>query len=389
MLESFLVAGPPGPRARRAAHLRPVDHRRLHGLGHDRRTCSTSSPRRCVRGAQAAVTGRGRRRGADRRLDRPGRARAAGRRGAGLGPRARRARGRARARRARRGAPARSTRPSADAETAFVARARRRAADEVVAERAGRRRPGLRGDRRRLDQARRCVARHDDPRFVGGHPLAGAETAGVAHARADLFEGATWYLTPTASTSGACSTSACTASIAALGAQPVAIDAATHDRLMAACLPPPARAGQRARRPGRGRAGRRGRARCPRPGRASATRPASPAPTPRIWTDIYLANREALDRAQIDDAVRAPGGGARALARGRRRGRGGLERRRARATAGGCSRPSSAGGAGARAARLRAQPPRCRGPASHSRWAARVSTSPTWRCSRRPTCATA
>ena len=29
-----------------------------------------------------------------------------------------------------------------------------------------------------------------DQRFVGGHPLAGAETAGVANARSDLYEGA-------------------------------------------------------------------------------------------------------------------------------------------------------------------------------------------------------
>jgi len=42
------------------------------------------------------------------------------------------------------------------------------------------------------------VAAHDDPRFVGGHPLAGAETGGVRFARADLFDGAAWYLTPTA-----------------------------------------------------------------------------------------------------------------------------------------------------------------------------------------------
>ena len=27
----------------------------------------------------------------------------------------------------------------------------------------------------------------DDERFVGGHPIAGAETAGVEHARADMF----------------------------------------------------------------------------------------------------------------------------------------------------------------------------------------------------------
>jgi prephenate dehydrogenase len=37
-----------------------------------------------------------------------------------------------------------------------------------------------------------------DPRFVGGHPLAGAETAGVGNARKDLFDGAVWYLTPLA-----------------------------------------------------------------------------------------------------------------------------------------------------------------------------------------------
>ena len=39
-------------------------------------------------------------------------------------------------------------------------------------------------------------------RFVGGHPLAGTETSGVENARADLFEGARWYLTPTENTGG-------------------------------------------------------------------------------------------------------------------------------------------------------------------------------------------
>ncbi len=47
-----------------------------------------------------------------------------------------------------------------------------------------------------------------DERFVGGHPLAGAEQGGAAAARADLFDGATWYLTrpgrPRASSSSAC-----------------------------------------------------------------------------------------------------------------------------------------------------------------------------------------
>jgi len=33
-------------------------------------------------------------------------------------------------------------------------------------------------------------------------PLAGAESSGIEHARADLFDGAIWYLTPTRTSSG-------------------------------------------------------------------------------------------------------------------------------------------------------------------------------------------
>jgi prephenate dehydrogenase len=40
----------------------------------------------------------------------------------------------------------------------------------------------------------------DDPSFVGGHPMAGSEQVGIDGARADLFEGAVWVLTPTATT---------------------------------------------------------------------------------------------------------------------------------------------------------------------------------------------
>jgi prephenate dehydrogenase len=39
-----------------------------------------------------------------------------------------------------------------------------------------------------------------DLRFIGGHPMAGSELEGVAGARADLFEGRTWVLTPVATT---------------------------------------------------------------------------------------------------------------------------------------------------------------------------------------------
>ncbi len=71
-----------------------------------------------------------------------------------------------------------------------------------------------------------------DERFIGGHPLAGAETAGVDNARADLFEGARWYLTPTGNTSGLLY-DRLQRILAGLGARPQAIDAAAHDRLMA------------------------------------------------------------------------------------------------------------------------------------------------------------
>jgi len=72
-----------------------------------------------------------------------------------------------------------------------------------------------------------------DPRFVGGHPLAGGEGSGVAAARADLFAGATWYLTPAATTEGLLLERVHRA-VSALGARPVVVDPDAHDRVMAA-----------------------------------------------------------------------------------------------------------------------------------------------------------
>lgn len=69
--------------------------------------------------------------------------------------------------------------------------------------------------------------------FIGGHPLAGAQAAGVAHAREDLFDGATWYLTPRAETPGVLY-ERLARFVAGLGAVPTAVAPAEHDRLMAA-----------------------------------------------------------------------------------------------------------------------------------------------------------
>jgi prephenate dehydrogenase len=140
----------------------------------------------------------------------------------------------------------------------------------------------------------------EDPRFVGGHPLAGAETAGVENASADLFEGARWYLTPTERTEGGLY-ERLQRTIAGLGARPQAIDAVAHDRLMATVSHLPhvlanVLAGQAAseltgaseRMPEAG------------PSFRDATRVAGS--NPAIWTDIYAANADAL-LAAIDDAV--------------------------------------------------------------------------------------
>ncbi len=45
-----------------------------------------------------------------------------------------------------------------------------------------------------------CTAAVGDRRFVGGHPMAGSEQAGVVASRPDLFEDATWAITPTETT---------------------------------------------------------------------------------------------------------------------------------------------------------------------------------------------
>jgi prephenate dehydrogenase len=147
---------------------------------------------------------------------------------------------------------------------------------------------------------RAVVAAHDDPRFVGGHPLAGAETAGVQNARADLFEGATWYLTPTPGTSGMLY-ERLHRLLHALGAHPAAIDAQTHDQILATVshLPHVLANVLVAQAAGALDAGRE---RLPATGPSfrDATRVAG-APS-AIWTDIYVSNRDALT-AGIDDTV--------------------------------------------------------------------------------------
>jgi prephenate dehydrogenase len=70
------------------------------------------------------------------------------------------------------------------------------------------------------------------PRFVGGHPMAGSEQAGLDGADADLFTGASWVLTPTVGTD-LDAFARLQAVVVSLGAQVMALAPADHDRLVA------------------------------------------------------------------------------------------------------------------------------------------------------------
>ncbi|HEY5194567.1 MAG TPA: prephenate dehydrogenase/arogenate dehydrogenase family protein [Solirubrobacteraceae bacterium] len=198
---------------------------------------------------------------------------------------------------------------------------------------------------------RAIVGAISDARFVGGHPLAGAEMAGVGSARDGLFDGATWYLTPVAgaawpaagasspqagapSPAEATGVSSLTGAAAAtgapkpvdetgappvdaapwaverlrglierIGARPVAIEPDVHDRLMASVSHLPhvlanvlvAQATRAIQDGAIGESDALGAG----PSFRDATRVAGA--NPAIWTDIYMSNRdllaEVLDRA--------------------------------------------------------------------------------------------
>jgi prephenate dehydrogenase len=200
---------------------------------------------------------------------------------------------------------------------------------------------------------RAIVGAISDARFVGGHPLAGAETAGVGSAREDLFEGATWYLTPLAGAAwpaaGAASFAATAVSppveasgvslpieadpgrgapasgsatgappvdaapwaverlrglIERLGARPVAIEPEAHDCLMASVSHLPhvlanvlvAQATRAIESGAMGELDALGAG----PSFRDATRVAGA--NPAIWTDIYMSNRDLLTEA-LDGAI--------------------------------------------------------------------------------------
>ena len=72
----------------------------------------------------------------------------------------------------------------------------------------------------------------DDPRFVGGHPMAGSELEGLDGADGSMFEGAVWVLTPSSTTDDT-TFSAVASVVAELGADVVALPPDRHDQVVA------------------------------------------------------------------------------------------------------------------------------------------------------------
>jgi prephenate dehydrogenase len=153
-----------------------------------------------------------------------------------------------------------------------------------------------------LGSAKRAVLEGLSPaeraRFVGGHPICGAERAGVGSARADLYRGATWFLTPTPEGRPDLF-ERLHAVISATGARPAAIDAAAHDRLMALVSHVPhvlaaVLIHQAAATAPNGRQALRSAG----PSFDDLTRVAGA--NPPLWADILLANRDAVLEEMAD-----------------------------------------------------------------------------------------
>ncbi len=137
-----------------------------------------------------------------------------------------------------------------------------------------------------------CEAARGDARFVGGHPICGAETRGPARATADLFEEATWFLTPLATTGPEAYRDA-HAFVAGLGARPVAIEPGAHDRLVAVTSHlPHALANVLVNQAGASRV--EGHEPLAAAGGSLRDMTRIAGANPRIWVDIFLENRDAL-----------------------------------------------------------------------------------------------
>jgi prephenate dehydrogenase len=83
-----------------------------------------------------------------------------------------------------------------------------------------------------VGSTKRGLAAVEDDRFVPGHPIAGGHTGGPTRASADLFDAATWLLTPLPTTDPA-RLDLVDRFATALGARVTRLGAEDHDRLLA------------------------------------------------------------------------------------------------------------------------------------------------------------
>jgi len=145
-------------------------------------------------------------------------------------------------------------------------------------------------------------------RFVGGHPLCGSESAGVAHATPSLYTGATYFLTAGAHVDPG-AVQLLFALLTEVGARPVAVDPFEHDRLMALLSHlPHVIANALMTQAGEHRGGRDA-LMSAGPSFRDMTRVAGA--NAEVWTDIFAENREALlaalreFRARLEEATAA------------------------------------------------------------------------------------
>jgi len=128
-------------------------------------------------------------------------------------------------------------------------------------------------------------------RCIGGHPLCGSEAAGVANARAGLYEGATYFLTPGTHVDPD-AFQLLHGFVSRIGARPVAIDPEQHDRLMALMSHLPHVVANLLMTQAGRYSGSRDALLAAGPSFRDLTRVAGS--NRRVWTDIFLENRVAL-----------------------------------------------------------------------------------------------
>jgi prephenate dehydrogenase len=132
----------------------------------------------------------------------------------------------------------------------------------------------------------------DDPRFVGGHPMAGSELDGLGGADAAMFNGAIWVLTPVAHSDDA-TFAEVTSVVSSLGADVVALAPERHDQVVAVVSHVPHLAAATLMRLAADRAeDHAALLRLAAGGFRDMTRIASGHPD--IWLDICSENREAI-----------------------------------------------------------------------------------------------